>query len=261
MMAQHATSDILYACSAILIGTAIITYVLRFVRLDVEPFLATSTGRKLTAVCQKGTSIVLDSMSISDVLTISPDSARASSRGYLETLTPREGPRPETSGSSRPMLRKPLNTIDDQKMQHCLRDLIVEVADKYPQATYLGRSSFEPDSPTNLFARHRSYADTKYCGEIVSANPNDGFIHAILHPSDVQLVLEKGWAQRDPLSGCIGTMVQRMTDPDHAYAKEGTQVLIYPPRHHADLNIISEIINAAMWFAAGIDERVDGEKL
>jgi hypothetical protein len=261
MMAQHATSDILYPCSAILIGTAIITFVLRFVRLDVKPFLATRPGRNLTAACHKFMSIVLDSVAISDVLTISPDGTLSSSRGYLETLTQREGPRPHTNGSSRPSLLKPLNATDDKNLQQRLRDLIIDLTEKYPQATYLGRSSFEPDLPTNLFARYRSYADTKYYGEIVSANPKDGFIHAVLHPSDVKVVLEKGWAQRDPLSSRMGTMVQRITDADHSCAKEGTQVLVYPPRDQADLVVIREIINAAVWFAAGIDERVDGEKL
>lgn len=259
-MATLSTSDYFYVASCILVGSAGITYLLRSVKVDLRPFLSTKTGKVIKTTAQKGFERVLNMISVSDPLTPPTNSIATSSRGYLETLPHRRGPRPDIEGISSPIQRTQLPPWEQKDVQHRLRDLIIDIPEKYPQSTYLGRSTFESDSPTSLYARHRAFNETKYYGEIISANAEDGFIHATLHPNDVKTVMEKGWGQRHPLSGRLVSRLTGLVDGNQPSPVEGSRVLLYAPRNNEDLEAIEQILNAAVWWVGGIDNRVDDEK-
>ena len=255
-----ATIDFFYVGASILVGTAIVTYLLKFITIDIRPFLSTKPGRVIGSVIQKAFEQVLNTLSVSDPLTPLNSPIAKSSRGYLETLPQRTGSRPEVEGIGSPIQKTQLPLWEQKDIQDRLRNLIIEVPKTYPQSTYLGRSTYEPSSPTSLFARHRVFDETKYLGEIISANAEDGFIHSSLHPSDVKTVIEKGWGQRHPLSGRLTSRLTGLVDGNQPSPIAGSKVLLYAPRNDEDLEVIKHIINAAVWWVGGIDSR-DDEKM
>lgn len=248
-----------YVVASILIGSAAVTYLLKFVKFDIRPFLSTKPGRVLENTALRTFERFLNLISVSDPLIPPSSPISKSSRGYLETLPYRRGSRPEVEGIGSPIQRTQLPPWEEKDVQDRLRDLIIDIPEKYPQSTYLGRSTFEPASPTSLYARHRVFNETKYYGEIISANTEDGFIHSSLHPSDVKTVIEKGWGQRHPLSGRLTSRLTGLVDGNQSSPVEGSRVLLYAPRNDEDLEVIKQIINAAVWWVGGIDNRVDDE--
>ena len=253
------TPNLFYVASSILVGSVIVTYLLRFVKLDVKPFLSTKAGKIIETAARNSFERFLNVLSISDPLTPPYSPITNSSRGYLETLPHRRGTRPEVEGIGSPIQKTQLSPWEQKDVEDSLKDLIVNIPNKYPQHTYLGRSTFEPESPTSLYARHRVFNETKYYGEIISANTEDGFIHCTIHPSDVKTVIEKGWGQRDPLSGRMGSWAKKLMNGNQASPVEGSQVLVYAPRDNEDLEAIKNIIDAAVWWVGGIDNRADEE--
>ncbi|EXJ71350.1 uncharacterized protein A1O5_05157 [Cladophialophora psammophila CBS 110553] len=251
--------NLFYVASSILIGSTIVTCLLKFIKLDIKPFLSTKPGKALEASFQRTFERFLNILSVSDPLSPPSNPTTLSSRGYLESLPHRRGSRPEVEGISSPIQKTQLPPWEQKDVEDRLRNLIVDIPSRYPQSTYLGRSTFEPESPTSLYARHRAFNETKYYGEILSANTEDGFIHSTLHPSDVKTVIEKGWGQRHPLSGRVGSRVMRFFSANQPSPVEGSQVLLYAPRNNEDLEVIENIINAAVWWVGGIDNRVDDE--
>lgn len=253
--------NVFYVAASILVGSAAITYLLKFIKLDFRPFLPTKTGKVLENATQKVFERVLNVLSVSDPLTPPTSPLAKSSRGYLETLPQRPGSRPAVEGISSPIQRTQLTPWEQKDVQDRLRGLIVEIPEKYPHATYLGRSTFEPESPTTLYARHRAFNETKYYGEIISANTEDGFIHSSLHPNDVKIVIEKSWGQRHPLSGRLVSRLTGLMDANQPSPVEGSRVLLYAPRNSDDLLVIGQILNAAVWWVGGLDHRIDDEKV
>lgn len=78
-------------------------------------------------------------------------------------------------------------------------------------------------------------------GEVCHAHPIDGSLHMTLHPADAKVVLEAGWGERHPLAR--GGWFER-------FVPRGF-VLIYSPSSEADLQVVSQIIKAAIWHVGG----------
>ncbi|KAK5194313.1 hypothetical protein LTR99_002814 [Exophiala xenobiotica] len=254
------SNELLYAIAAILVGSAIITYLLKFVNLDLKPFLSTKQGKALQDISSYLYERFLKALSVSDPLSPPSSPSTIVSRGYLETLPRRTGPRPIITGVSHPRQITHLSP-EEKQVPDRLRQLISEVSARYPSTTYLGRSTFEsiPSSPTTLYARHRIFNETRYYGEILRADGLDGSIQCTLHPSDVKMVIEKGWGQRHPLSARLASWVVRLSGQSLAAPTPSSQVLLYAPRDQADLDVLGQVVNAAVWWVGGIDARLDDE--
>ena len=251
--------DIFYVASFILVGSAIATYLINFITSSLKPLSSSKAGRAVKTTLQKSFERCLDVLSVSDPLSPPSSPTSQSTRGYLEHLPQRRGPRPQVEGVSSPVQTTQRPPWEQKDVDGRLRDLIIDLANRYPLNTYLGRSTFEPASSTSLYARHRIFNKTKYYGEIVSANATDFFIHATLHPSDVKIMIERGWGQRDPLSGRFGSLAKRLISGAYPGPVTGSQVLIYAPRHNEDLDVIKDIIDAAVWWVGGIEHKADEE--
>ncbi|KAK5212978.1 hypothetical protein LTR96_010425 [Exophiala xenobiotica] len=202
------SNELLYAIAAILVGSAIITYLLKFVNLDLKPFLSTKQGKALQDISSYLYERFLKALSVSDPLSPPSSPSTIVSRGYLETLPRRTGPRPIITGVSHPRQITHLSP-EEKQVPDRLRQLISEVSARYPSTTYLGRSTFEsiPSSPTTLYARHRIFNETRY----------------------------------------------------YAAPTPSSQVLLYAPRDQADLDVLGQVVNAAVWWVGGIDARLDDE--
>lgn len=252
--------ELFYVVAAILLGTSLITYLLKFVNLDHQRLLATKTGSLVRSTAQHLFDRIIKVIAVANPLAPPYPPTFLTSRGYLETLPHRSGPRPNVKGITKPIQTTQVPSVDkDTEFPKRLRDLIVEIPSRYPTATYIGRSAFEAGGSITLYARHRVYNKTNYYGEILRASQAEGFIETTLHPSDVKTVIEKGWGQRHPLSGRLGSWLRRLSDASQPRCISGTQVLIYAPRTQVDLEAIQTIINAAVYWVGGIDNRVDDE--
>ncbi|KAI1616366.1 hypothetical protein EDD36DRAFT_461249 [Exophiala viscosa] len=252
---------LLYALGAIVLGTAAITLVLHLIDFDIEHCMSTKQGVAIQNIFNPLYERLLQAVSVSEQLaTTTPSSPTVSYRGYLETLPRRTGSRPIITGVSSPRQTTQLPPTEKQVTAR-LREVITNVSARYPSATYLGRSTFEsePTSPITLYARHRVFDKTQYYGEILKANKADGLIECTLHPSDVRTVIETGWAQRHPLSTRLASWLVWGRGGCTAAPTPASQVLLYAPRDQADLEVIGQVVNAAVWWVGGIDSRLDDE--
>ena len=73
-------------------------------------------------------------------------------------------------------------------------------------------------------------------GEIAHIHPSDHSMHMILSPTDAVAAIRMGWAQRHGLAGIAVGL------PD-------TYVMIYAPRDERDLDVVAELLEAAIAFA------------
>lgn len=259
-MASISTPDpeFFYAIAYIMFGSAIVLSLLRFISLDTKPSLSTGRAKPLARAARYINEQCLKVLSVSDPLSPPP---APSSRGYLEGLPPRVGPRPDFAGTSNPHQTTHL-PCSSKEVSTRLHEAITDVCARYPASTYLGRSTFEPAGPTTLFARHRAFDKTRYYGQILGADKVHGFVHCTLHPSDVRLVLEKGWAQRHPLSTRAASWWLRLQGDEQQFQfgpTPSSQVLLYAPRDQADLDVVTQIVDAAVWWVGGVGSTVDVE--
>lgn len=62
-----------------------------------------------------------------------------------------------------------------------------------------------------------------------------------LHPQDARLVLERGWAERHPLAK--GGWLTRFVP--------SCFVMVYAPRTAEEVDVVMEIVGAAVWWVGG----------
>jgi phospholipase/carboxylesterase len=67
--------------------------------------------------------------------------------------------------------------------------------------------------------------------------PHDGSLHLVLPPSEVDEVIDRGWAERHPLAGRFGM-------PENI-------VMVYGPRDEDELGVVEELVRASHTFAGG----------
>jgi hypothetical protein len=107
-------------------------------------------------------------------------------------------------------------------------------------------SCFEKNS-SGLFT---SMPITRTCGgEICHAHPSDGSMHMTMHPADANLVIANGWGERHPLAR--GGWCRKFVPREF--------MLVYAPRDEAEVDIVTRIIAAGVWWISGIDVNGDEE--
>lgn len=249
---------VVYVFGAILVGSLILTGLLKLIGFDLAKLLSTKQGIAISNLSQRLSERLSHTLSVSDPLSPPTRTSSFSSRGYLETLPQRSGPRPSIVGASSPRQTTQTANGTEKDLVDRLRTVIANINTTYPHTTYLGRSTFEQGNIT-LFARHRVFDHTKYYGEIVRADNMDGFLSTTLHPSDVRTIIEKGWGQRHPMSSRRASWLLRLQGQGQVYPTPAFRVVLYAPRNQEDLEAVEQIINAAVWWVGGIDARVEQE--
>jgi len=63
-------------------------------------------------------------------------------------------------------------------------------------------------------------------------------MHLTLHPSDAALVISNGWGERHPLAGRGPWVPKGFT-------------MVYAPRNHEEVEILTEVVRAAGWWVGG----------
>lgn len=99
----------------------------------------------------------------------------------------------------------------------------------------------------------------KFGYEIAHTHINDGSLHVVLHPEDVKTVIDSGWGERHPIarnswywqSYFNYWSEQTATRPRRPPVPK-THSFIYAPRTEAEMDVITEIIKAAIWWTTGV---------
>jgi len=163
-------------------------------------------------------------------------------KGYLSSLPARAGNRPLVQGIAPQRQRTEKSSMDVYKgLVSGMRRLINDPANSLLERT----SCFEKNS-SGIFS---SEPITRTCGgEVCHAHPSDGSMHMTLHPADVKTILEKGWGERHPLAR--GGWCRRFVPREF--------VLVYAPRNEKEIELVMDIISAAVWWVSGVDVKKDG---
>lgn len=157
-------------------------------------------------------------------------------RGHLTYLPPRPGPRPKAMGIA------PQRQTDQHSSEAVYKMLHAEINALAARCPYLeiGTSCFEKHG-TGLFC---TSPKRRTCGgEIVHAHPSDGSMHLTLHPADAKVMLENGWGERHPLAR--GGWLERFVP--------GGFVMVYAPRTEEEVDVVMEIVKAAIWWVGGAE--------
>ncbi|GAW14031.1 hypothetical protein ANO14919_034230 [Xylariales sp. No.14919] len=185
-------------------------------------------------------------------------------RGRLNILPQRQGPRPSILGVT------PQRQVDfpvPPNTQALLEELFAEfvhipeseadidhitIRESYlePGLQALRRRLTVPmnenGGPLNAAAAFNT-ADM-FGGEICHFH-HEGTTHIVLHPEDCRRVIESGWGERHPF--CTNSWYWRLYFNWYLGIRlpvpEGLMML-YAPRHQGDIEIIRELMRAAVWF-------------
>ncbi|KAK7427719.1 hypothetical protein QQZ08_005825 [Neonectria magnoliae] len=173
-----------------------------------------------------------------------PDPSRLPTEGILSRckLPYRAGPHPVVAGIA------PQRQLDQHGSRHCYRALrrsMAKLADQNPNKFGIERSCLEKHGLA-LFARHP--VQTNCQGEICHVHDSDHSMHMCLHPKDIKSVLDKGWGQRHPLAW-RSRLLKSPVSADF--------VMIYAPRDDQELQVVCNIIEAAIWYTLAEDVKMD----
>ncbi|KAL4934720.1 uncharacterized protein BDV17DRAFT_250018 [Aspergillus undulatus] len=174
--------------------------------------------------------------------------------GFLTrtTLPTRPGPRPTVKGIAP---QRQITQKSNVGMYESLSKQIHQFALSHPNTLYTATSCFEKHStgifyrlpttatPTKGTTNHRITCN----GEVCHSHPSDGSLHLTLHPADIKIVLERGWAQRHPLATDNWWWGPRSVPRGF--------VMVYAPRNEEELKVVVEIIKAAAWWVGGKEVR------
>lgn len=163
------------------------------------------------------------------------------SRGFLPSVSER-----------RAVIEKSWSNRD---RSYAIHTLVVATRQQNYRSTYLGAKSFDGLNPSaQLFGWHRVTGKaTVQLGEIaqVTNDNNEAALHLLLHPEDAHMVTSAGWGKR------VKTKVWRTSSVGQQMT-QGVQILLSAPRNQNEVEqVTSRVLEAAIWFVAGLDREED----
>jgi hypothetical protein len=228
-----------------------------YIRKDYHAFLALGPGGTPPTPTGYARICILRLFAVRDPL--SPPSIPRSvhpKHGQLPSSLPiRPGPRPTVAGIAP---HRQTTQRASKTMYSTLSTRIHQLVNAHPSTLRAATSCFEKHSTgifcaaTNGPAASALGPATKRLtcgGEVCHSHPSDGSLHLVLHPADVRAVLEKGWGERHPLAwddggdGWCWWWWAKSVPPGF--------VMVYAPRDERELEVVMEIIRAAVWWVGG----------
>ncbi|KAK7715490.1 hypothetical protein SLS57_006877 [Botryosphaeria dothidea] len=209
-----------------------------FIHRDYQSFLSLGAGGTPQTLAGYLRIKLLSLFALPNTRIPAPIPADLRQNGYLTSLPPRHGPRPDVAGIAphRQMTqRHGAPTAPYAQLVARLRAL----AGDPRNALVEGTSCFEKHG-TGLFSRSPL---TRTCrGEVCHVHGSDGSLHMTLYPADAKLVIEKGWGERHPIAR--GGFFSRFV-PKHF-------VMVYAPRDEEEVEVVARIVGAAVWWVSGV---------
>ena len=175
------------------------------------------------------------------------DASSLSSAGpsYLDSsaVPVRKGPRPPLQSRVMPQRQIPYNQkFVEVGVEDRMRDLVATFAAKHPDILQLRPSKTEGGSTDAIYAK--ASLDTlnpltktfPILGtEIAHVHPAESSLHLWLTERDAKTVIERGWAQRFPLS----------------FVDKGW-IMVYSPRTMSEVDVVESIVKAAIRNVTGV---------
>lgn len=116
-----------------------------------------------------------------------------------------------------------------------VKEAVIRFSKSWPHQTYLGRSTFE-NGDISLYAKHQSFHNTGYHGEILRVSRKDESMRIVLHKEDASLLNSQGWSS-----------VQSTGIVNISAGSSGTQIVrLHIPQTEAELELLSELMRAAL---------------
>src|ERR1700742_4270889 len=157
---------------------------------------------------------------------------------YLSNLPARGGPRPRIGHW--PIPHRQLNQFISTASQRELAKRFDAAVARNVNLLHFKKSFYETHNPAITLLQfecgHRHAQLGK--GEIAHIHPGDGSMHMIFSANDARTVIEAGWGERHPLAGVRPHL-------------PNTYLYIYPPRDAFEMNVITQLLDAAISHMAG----------
>lgn len=152
----------------------------------------------------------------------------------LGNLPYRQGPRPRIG--EHPVPHRQLDQLANPIVRQQLDKVFDRFVKENNEAVHYTKSFFEKrnEAITLLTADNGVSLANETHGEVAHIHPSDGSMHMVFSPSDAKQVIEKGWGERHSLSGS-----PTLNIPD-------TYLLIYTPRNEEELEVINQLLHAAV---------------
>lgn len=178
---------------------------------------------------------------------LNPPTAHSLRGKLAASLPPRTGPRPIVKGIAPHRQR---NQHASPEAFAALRAGIEAIASKQSRLR-MRTSCLEKHGPGLFVVPNGCWGEMtlrQRCGgEVCHAHPSDGSLHLTLHPADAATVLNRKWGELHPLAR--GGWLTRFVPQRF--------LMVYAPRDAEELDVVLEIIRAAVSWVGGIE--VDGK--
>jgi hypothetical protein len=160
----------------------------------------------------------------------------ASNTGYLSPLALRPSPTPYVVGTA--PHRQINQTIPEGIRSYYTGRLafFASLVNNYSWSPTKDTTTTRSDSCNCLEDTGLCTVDCNFC----SPHGSDGSTHVILHPSDLEIVVQNGWGELHPLAK-TGSYFASSGDSCYMPA---TLALIYAPRTYSEVSTVMEIVKA-----------------
>ena len=169
----------------------------------------------------------------------------ANGAGFLQPLSPRQGPTPYTIGT----------TVHEQVSQQPPEDVRQYLADRLALFAEMqsGDKATAPTTVSVLADACHCISNTNLrtfgCSVCCPQRTNRG-AHVILHPADLEEVIRTGRGEIHPLANTGSAFSRSRGNP----CLPGTLALVYAPREYNEVCTVMRIIEAGAKYLASIDD-------
>lgn len=178
---------------------------------------------------------------------ISRQGVNSSSAGYLSPISIRPGSTPYVVGTAP---QRQINQASPEDVQDYCTDRLALFAD-------LQNNSSNALAGTTTTARSNSCMCTPdttlrtFGCNVCCPHGSDGSAHVILHPSDLEVVLQNGWGELHP---CANTGSYYASSSAGSYMP-ATLALIYAPRTYPEVCTAMKIIEAGSKYLTSLENK------
>ena len=174
--------------------------------------------------------------------------------GYLDKLEQRRGPRPKVVGIA------PQRQLDQRAPKH-VYDYLLTLLDHLSaeNASRISTATSFLEQRTEALLAHSSCVTNPlfriFGGEIAHPHKIDGSLHCMLHPADIETIIDAGWGERHSIARAdpwwtwwFFAFESRPPIPEHL-------CFIYAPRNEYEVCVVSKIVEAGIMYVAGPEQK------
>ncbi|EOA91552.1 uncharacterized protein SETTUDRAFT_162243 [Exserohilum turcica Et28A] len=130
-----------------------------------------------------------------------------------------------------------------------LHSLMQELASTAPYSSYMEAAPSKTEGGTGTAIYVKQDVKTinsvahKIFYEVAHVHPAENSLHVYVSPKDAKLIMERGWGQRFPVT----------------WIAPPSWIMVYAPRNEHEVQVVREIVRAAMCYAVSMDVDEDAQ--